>query len=94
LHVYFLFAVLQAGARFLLLAQDRMGLNQLQGLRNAISKCLACVAGGRSFPAVGTDGTGLNLLQGLGHSLVQQYAALTPLKGAHPGGQQLAGTCF
>ncbi|WIA16857.1 hypothetical protein OEZ85_013789 [Tetradesmus obliquus] len=47
--------------------------------------------GGRSFPAVGTDGTGLNLLQGAGHNLVAQYAALTPLKGAHPGGQQLAG---
>ena len=40
---------------------------------------------------MGTDGTGLNLLSGLGHKLVTQYAALTPLKGAHPGGQQLAG---
>jgi predicted flavoprotein YhiN len=52
---------------------------------------MSAAAGGRSFPAVGTDGTGLNLLQGLGHNLVQQYAALTPLKGQHPGGQQLAG---
>jgi predicted flavoprotein YhiN len=47
--------------------------------------------GGLSFPAVGTDGTGLRLLVGLGHELSQPYAALTPLRGRHPGGQQLAG---
>lgn len=49
--------------------------------------------GGYSFPAVGTDGTGLRLLSGLGHKLSDGgcYAALTPLKGPHPGGEQLAG---
>lgn len=49
--------------------------------------------GGYSFPAVGTDGTGLRLLCALGHQLSvgQCYAALTPLKGPHPGGEQLAG---
>lgn len=49
--------------------------------------------GGYSFPAVGTDGTGLRLLSGLGHQLSAGgcYAALTPLKGPHPGGEQLAG---
>lgn len=49
--------------------------------------------GGYSFPAVGTDGTGLRLLKGLGHRLSDGgcYAALTPLKGPHPGGEQLAG---
>jgi hypothetical protein len=49
--------------------------------------------GGYSFPAVGTDGTGLRLLTGLGHKLSDGgcYAALTPLRGPHPGGEQLAG---
>lgn len=49
--------------------------------------------GGLSFPVVGTDGTGLRLLCGVGHNLSggSCYAALTPLRGRHPGGQQLAG---
>jgi hypothetical protein len=56
---------------------------------------LVVSTGGYSFPAVGTDGTGLRLLKGLGHKLSDGgcYAALTPLKGPHPGGEQLAGGC-
>jgi len=30
----------------------------------------------------------------LGHSMQPMYPALTPLKGPHPGGQQLAGLAF
>ncbi len=30
----------------------------------------------------------------LGHSMQPMYPALTPLKGPHPGGQQLAGMAF
>jgi predicted flavoprotein YhiN len=54
---------------------------------------LVVSTGGYSFPAVGTDGTGLRLLTGMGHKLSAGdcYAALTPLKGPHPGGEQLAG---
>ncbi|KAG2437439.1 hypothetical protein HXX76_006089 [Chlamydomonas incerta] len=52
---------------------------------------LIVATGGLSFPAVGTDGTGHRLLSRLGHSLRQPYAALTPLVGRHPAGQQLAG---
>lgn len=47
--------------------------------------------GGLSFPAVGTDGTGLRILRSLGHSLHETYPALTPLTGAHPNDEQLAG---
>ena len=47
--------------------------------------------GGLSFPKMGTTGDGYRLLERLGHSLHQPYAALTPLKGRHPGGEQLAG---
>ncbi|KAG2453062.1 hypothetical protein HYH02_002395 [Chlamydomonas schloesseri] len=52
---------------------------------------LVVATGGLSFPAVGTDGTGHRLLARLGHSLRPTYAALTPLVGKHPAGQQLAG---
>lgn len=57
---------------------------------------LVVSTGGYSFPAVGTDGTGLRLLTGLGHKLSDGgcYASLTPLKGPHPGGEQLAGVMF
>lgn len=47
--------------------------------------------GGLSFPKMGTDGTGHRLVQRLGHSMHPVYPALTPLKGAHPAGGQLAG---
>ena len=40
---------------------------------------------------MGTDGTGHRLVQRLGHSMHPVYPALTPLKGAHPAGGQLAG---
>ncbi|GFR47749.1 hypothetical protein Agub_g9514 [Astrephomene gubernaculifera] len=52
---------------------------------------LIIATGGLSFPAVGTDGTGHRMLQALGHRLSEPYPALTPLKGPHPAGQQLAG---
>ncbi len=47
--------------------------------------------GGKSFPKLGTDGGGWAALAGAGHRLVEPYPALTPLKGPHPGGAQLAG---
>ncbi|KAK9821753.1 hypothetical protein WJX81_003628 [Elliptochloris bilobata] len=47
--------------------------------------------GGSSFPKMGTDGTGFRVLRALGHTLRPPYPALTPLKGAHPAGSQLAG---
>lgn len=47
--------------------------------------------GGRSFPKLGTDGIGWAALAAGGHRLVDPYPALTPLKGPHPGGAQLAG---
>eukprot|EP00198_Chlamydomonas_reinhardtii_P005105 XP_001694441.1 predicted protein [Chlamydomonas reinhardtii] len=56
-----------------------------------ITDKLIVATGGLSFPAVGTDGTGHRLLARLGHSLRPSYAALTPLVGKHPAGQQLAG---
>jgi len=52
---------------------------------------LVVASGGLSFPKVGTDGTGHRLLQGLGHSMHGPYPALTPLLGAHPGLESLAG---
>ena len=47
--------------------------------------------GGLSYPHLGTDGRGHQVLTKLGHSLHPMYPALTPLKGSHPGQQQLAG---
>ena len=47
--------------------------------------------GGKSFPTLGTIGTGYEILKRLGHSLHAPYAALTPLLGNHPGGEQLPG---
>ena len=47
--------------------------------------------GGLSFPKMGTDGVGHRLVQRLGHSMHPVYPALTPLKGGHPAGSQLAG---
>lgn len=47
--------------------------------------------GGLSYPHLGTDGRGHQVLTKLGHSLHPMYPALTPLKGWHPGQQQLAG---
>jgi predicted flavoprotein YhiN len=47
--------------------------------------------GGLSFPKLGTTGDGYQLLTQHGHELAEPYAALTPLTGRHPGGQQLAG---
>jgi len=47
--------------------------------------------GGKSFPTLGTIGTGYEILRRLGHSLHLPYAALTPLLGNHPGGEQLPG---
>ncbi|KAK9816666.1 hypothetical protein WJX72_003465 [[Myrmecia] bisecta] len=53
---------------------------------------LVLASGGQSFPSLGTTGTGYRLVQQHGHTLMQPYPALTPLKGPHPGGAQLAGT--
>jgi predicted flavoprotein YhiN len=47
--------------------------------------------GGSSFPKMGTDGMGYRMLSRLGVPLKQPYPALTPLTGAHPAGEQLAG---
>ena len=48
--------------------------------------------GGKSFPALGTTGEGWRILEELGHSLHPPYAALTPMRGIHPGGDcSLAG---
>ncbi len=49
-------------------------------------------SGGLSYPHLGTDGSGHKIMTQLGHALHPMYPALTPLKGTHPGGQQLAGT--
>eukprot|EP00899_Mesostigma_viride_P003256 jgi/Mesvir1/12931/Mv05949-RA.1 len=57
------------------------------------ARCVVMATGGLSFPAVGTDGTGHRILsrREIGNSLVPVYPALTPLKGPHPHGEQLAG---
>ena len=47
--------------------------------------------GGLSIPTTGTDGDGHRILQALGQDLVPTYPALTPLKGKHPGHENLAG---
>lgn len=47
--------------------------------------------GGLSIPTTGTDGDGHRMLQALGEELVPTYPALTPLKGPHPGSDNLAG---
>lgn len=47
--------------------------------------------GGLSYPKLGTTGDGFSVLRRHGHALHEPYAALTPLLGEHPGGQQLAG---
>ena len=47
--------------------------------------------GGLSFPKLGTTGDGFQLARAHGHILHAPYPALTPLLGAHPGGEQLAG---
>lgn len=56
-----------------------------------VSEKIIVATGGLSFPAVGTDGTGHRILRSLGISVEAPYPALTPLTGAHPGGEQLAG---
>lgn len=47
--------------------------------------------GGLSVPTTGTDGDGHRILQKLGQDLEPTYPALTPLKGEHPGADNLAG---
>ncbi|TNE70576.1 aminoacetone oxidase family FAD-binding enzyme [bacterium] len=47
--------------------------------------------GGKSIPTTGTEGEGYRILRNLGHQLIEPYAALTPLKGAHPFEQGLQG---
>ncbi|KAL4458525.1 hypothetical protein ABPG75_013390 [Micractinium tetrahymenae] len=47
--------------------------------------------GGLSYAKLGTTGDGFRVLRQHGHALHEPYAALTPLLGQHPGGQQLAG---
>ena len=64
----------------------------LAGGRREAAARVILATGGLSFPALGTTGDGFKVLeQQLGHSLHPPYAALTPLLGSHPGGQQLAG---
>jgi len=60
-----------------------------QTILEADAVVLAC--GGSSFPKVGTDGAGYRMLRRLGVAVRAPYPALTPLSGAHPGGEQLAG---
>ncbi|GLI62363.1 hypothetical protein VaNZ11_004982 [Volvox africanus] len=70
------------------------GSRWLCRLRNGsehVTDKLIIATGGLSFPAVGTDGTGHRLMRLLGHTLHEPYPALTPLTGAHPAGEQLAG---
>ncbi|KAL3153436.1 hypothetical protein ABBQ38_011771 [Trebouxia sp. C0009 RCD-2024] len=55
------------------------------------AKAVVLATGGLSYPHLGTDGRGHQVLTKLGHSLHPMYPALTPLKGWHPGQQQLAG---
>ncbi|KIZ02794.1 hypothetical protein MNEG_5163 [Monoraphidium neglectum] len=64
---------------------------RLAGGTGVRARTVVLATGGLSFPAVGTDGTGHRIVAKLGHSLAQPYAALTPLLGRHPGGEQLAG---
>ncbi|CAL8465205.1 g4740 [Coccomyxa elongata] len=52
---------------------------------------IVVATGGLSFPKMGTDGTGHRIVGALGHSMKPVYPALTPLKGRHPAGSQLAG---
>ncbi|DBA78212.1 TPA: hypothetical protein ACH3X2_008172 [Trebouxia sp. C0005] len=55
------------------------------------AKRIVLASGGLSYPHLGTDGSGHKIMSKLGHSMHPMYPALTPLKGPHPGGQQLAG---
>lgn len=61
---------------------------------DSFSSSQVVATGGKSYPKLGTDGTGWDVLARLGHSLNEPYPALTPLKGSHPGGAQLAGKIF
>lgn len=47
--------------------------------------------GGLSFPVLGASDAGQRSLKALGHRVAPLFPALTPLRGPHPGAQQLAG---
>lgn len=47
--------------------------------------------GGLSFPVLGASDAGQRALGALGHTVAPLFPALTPLRGPHPGAQQLAG---
>ena len=63
----------------------------LQGGGSVAAARVVLATGGLSFPRLGATGDGYRLLRQHGHSLHEPYPALTPLLGAHPGQQQLAG---
>lgn len=56
-----------------------------------VASKIILATGGLSVPTTGTDGDGHRILQALGQDLVPTYPALTPLKGKHPGSDNLAG---
>lgn len=60
------------------------------GARGVAEKVIMAT-GGLSIPSTGTDGTGHRCVRRIGHSMITPYPALTPLYGAHPGGEQLPG---
>lgn len=64
---------------------------QLSSGRSEAAQRVVLATGGLSFPSLGTTGDGFSMLSRHCHTLVPPYAALTPLMGGHPGGQQLAG---
>jgi predicted Rossmann fold flavoprotein len=64
-------------------------ISTMHGLFKADKVILS--SGGKSIPSTGTEGDGYRMLRNLGHSLVEPYAALTPLKGLHPNDEPLQG---
>lgn len=55
------------------------------------AKKLIIATGGLSVPSTGTEGDGHRMLKSLKQTLEAPYPALTPLTGAHPGHENLAG---
>ncbi|KAL0048575.1 hypothetical protein WJX82_006231 [Trebouxia sp. C0006] len=73
-------------------SQDDMGWQcSLADGKVLEAKRIVVASGGLSYPHLGTDGSGHRIMSKLGHGMQPMYPALTPLKGPHPGGQQLAG---
>ena len=84
-------AELRTGASVIGVAPNERRSVLLEGGEGILATRIVLATGGLSYPETGSDGTGLEIARRLGHTIVEPYPALVPLRSRNVAHHALAG---